>query len=103
MTVTSLYQPHDARFADLTDRYAEREDNIIDLRVDLLAHLSTGLSELTKAAGVLDELRAPGVYDVDLAEGRDGRDVAARIDHGIRELRAAYAVLQMTFAGEGPR
>ena len=103
MTVTSLYQPHDARFAGLADRYSEREDNIIGLRVDLLAHLSNGLSELTKAAAVLDELRAPGVYDVDLAEGRDGRDVAARTDSVIREIRAAYAVLQMTFAGEGPR
>lgn len=103
MTVTSLYQPHDARCTSLEDRCAEREDHIVGLRVDLLTHLSSGLAELTKAAAVLDELRAPGVYDVELAEGRDGRDVAARTDSIIREIRASYAVLQMNFAGECPR
>ena len=103
MTITSLYEPHDARYTDLEARCAERDDYIVDRRADLLTHLSNGLAELTKAAAVLDELRAPGIYDVELAEGRDGRDVAARTDGIIREIRAAYAVLQMNFAGECPR
>lgn len=103
MTITSIYQPHDERYTSLEARCAEREDHIADLRVDLLTHLSNGLAELSKASAVLDELRAPGVYDVELAEGRDGRDVATRTDGIIREIRAAYAVLQMNFAGECPR
>lgn len=100
MTVTSLLQPNDARQSTVE---AEREDHIVDLRAELLTNLSNGLAAITKAASILDELRGPGVYDIELAEGRDGRDVAARAEVIIRDIRAAYAVLQMNFAGEGPR
>lgn len=103
MTVTPLYQPHDPRHIVLEAQESDREDIIVDLRADLLTHLSNGLTEITRAAAVLDDLRGPGIYDVDLAEGRDGRDVAVRTDSILREIRAAYAVLQMNFAGEGPR
>jgi len=97
MTVTSLFQPHDPL---LEARLADREDIIVDLRADLLTHLTNGLAEIAKAAAVLEELRGPGVYDVELAEGRD---VTVRTDGIIREIRAAYAVLQMNYAGEVPR
>ena len=100
MTVTSLFQPHDPL---LEARLADREDIIVDLRADLLTHLTNGLAEIAKAAAVLEELRGPGVYDVELAEGRDGRDVTVRTDGITREIRAAYAVLQMNYAGEVPR
>ena len=103
MTVTPLYQPHDPRYIVLEAQEADREDIIVDSRADLLTQLCNGLTEIAKAAAVLDELRGPGIYDVDLAEGRDGRDVAARTEGILREIRASYAVLQMNFAGEGPR
>ncbi len=103
MAITSLYQPHDERYAQSEVRWAELEDQIIDMRTDLLTHLAAGLAEFTRAAAVLDQLRAPGIYDAELAGGRDGRDAAARIDGTIRDARAAYAVLQMVFAGETPR
>lgn len=103
MTIASLFQPHDERYAQSAEQWAALEDQIIDIRADLLTHLAAGLAELTRAAAALDQLRTPGIYDVELAEGRDGRDAAARIDGTIRDARAVYAVLQMVFAGETPR
>ncbi len=96
----SLVAANDLRFAQAE---ADHDEHLIDLRADLLTHLSAGLTELARAAAVLEELRAPAVYDVELAEGRDGRDAAARLDGTIRDARATYAVLQMVFAGETPR
>jgi len=101
MHITPIYQPSPVSYSDALQ--ADRDDIIVDLRADLLTHLSNGLAAITRAAAVLDELRSPGLYDVELAEGRDGRDVAARADGIVRDIRAAYAVLQMNFAGEGPR
>lgn len=103
MTITSLHRVQNPQRAEIDSRFEELEDRIIDLRVGLLTRLSAGLAEFAAAAEMLDELRAPGLYDVELAEGRDGRDVAARIDGAICDARSAYAVLQMVFAGENTR
>jgi hypothetical protein len=87
------------------------QDCIVDRRAALLSHLAEGLAQFGKAARVLEELRSgqnaagslTGLYDVEVAEGRDGRDVAACLDELIRQGRGGYAVLQMVFSGESFR
>jgi hypothetical protein len=91
------------------ERYLQ--DCIVDRRVELLSHLAEGLAQFGKAALVLEELRSgkttagslTGFCDVEVAEGRDGRDVAACLDEVIRQGRGGYAVLQMVFSGESFR
>jgi hypothetical protein len=82
------------------ERITAREEQVLDGRGALLAHLADGLEAIAAAAAELDALRSPAVYDLDLAEGRDGRDVAAHIDGAIRGIRAAAAVAHMVFAKE---
>ncbi len=79
------------------------ENQVMDRRAAVLEHLEAGLGALARAAAVLDELRQPATMDNELSYGRDGRDTAALIDVAIRDGRSAFAVLQMVFAGEGPR
>ncbi len=79
------------------------DDAVMDLRAALLRHIEAGLGELTRAAAVLDDLRQPATMDTGMSYGRDGRDTAALIDIAIRNGRSAFAVMQMVFAGEGPR
>lgn len=78
------------------------DEEALELRGELLAQLSAALNSLQRAGDVLDRLRSPAVHDVEVAEGRDGRDMAAHIDGGIRGLRAAYAVAHMVFGKESP-
>lgn len=87
--------------AALSEEWPDNEE-ALELRGELLAALSQALGALQRAGEALDRLRSPGVYDVEVAEGRDGRDMAAHIDGGIRGLRAAYAVAHMVFGKESP-
>lgn len=76
------------------------EEEVIARRCALRQHLAASLDAMTAAAAELDALRSPAVDDIELAEGRDGRDLAAHIDGAIRGVRAAAAVAHMVFAKE---
>ncbi len=76
------------------------DDDIVAVRADLLTRINTALEALDGAATALEMLQSPGGYDVEVAEGRDGRDIAAHLDGAVRGLRAAYAVAHMVFAKE---
>lgn len=104
MAVIPFFNPaSQSACASVESALSAREDTILVKRAEVLARIDSGLEELYKAAEVVDMLRAPELYDVELAEGRDGRDVAARLDTAIRDARSAYAELQMRFTGEGAR
>lgn len=75
----------------------------MERRAALLIALDDAQGLLTRAAGVLEELREPAALDSQLSYGRDARDAATLIDVATREARSAFALLQMRFAGEGPR
>ena len=66
------------------------------------AHLTYGLRTITHAAELLDDLRGGAAEDVELVDGRDGRDVAAHLDASVRSARAAYALLHCVFEKETP-
>jgi len=114
VTYTPEFDPSDLSAAHALDVAREElylQDCIVDRRAALLSHLAEGLAQFGKAARVLEELRSgqtaagslTGFSDVEVAEGRDGRDVAVCIDEVIRRGRGGYAVLQMVFAGESFR
>lgn len=77
-------------------------ERIGETRSQLLTHLSDAVKALQKAARSLDQLCSNAVYDVEFAEGRDGRDVATFLDDSIRGTRAAYAVVHTVIDQETP-
>jgi hypothetical protein len=93
MSVTNLFDP-------FGDPYADREEAIAAKRAQLLTHLTYGIRVMEHAAELLDDLRSGAAEDVELVDGRDGRDVAAHLDASVRSARAAYAVLHCVFDKE---
>lgn len=81
------------------DEYSEFVDQA---RGQLLAEIAAGIAGLQRAANHLERLRTT-LYDVEFAEGRDGRDVATFLDDSIRIGRAAYAVVHAVIDKETPR
>lgn len=70
MNVTNL-------FDQLHDPYADHDDEVTAKRSELLTHLTYGIRVMEHAAELLDDLRSGAAEDVELVEGRDGRDCAA--------------------------
>jgi len=95
MSVTNL-------FDEINDPYVVHGDEVAGRRAALLAHLTYGLRTISHAAELLDDLRGGAAEDVELVDGRDGRDVAAHLDASVRSARAAYAVLHCVFEKESP-
>lgn len=95
MNVTNL-------FDQLHDPYADHDDAVTAKRAELLTHLTYGIRVLEHAAELLDDLRSGAAEDVELVDGRDGRDCAAHLDAAVRTARAAYAVLHVVFEKEQP-
>jgi hypothetical protein len=62
-------------------------------RTQLITDLAAGINAIQRAATALERLRSNYLYDVELVEGRDGRDIASLLDDSIRYGRAAYAVV----------
>jgi hypothetical protein len=80
----------------------EHEDLISQTRGYFLASLAEGISALESSAVLLTRLRGPQLADVELVEGRDGRDLATMLDDCIRHGRAAYAVMHAVIDKETP-
>ena len=84
----------------LTTTPTRADDDRVEVRRDvLLQHLQAAIGAATDAASELDQLRSPAIDDVEITDGRDGRDMAAHIDVAIRGLRAAWAVGHTVFDG----
>jgi hypothetical protein len=82
--------------------YDEHAEMISQARAQVLAQLAAGLKALQSAGTGIAELRSNALYDVELVEGRDGRDLTTFIDDSIRFGRAAYAVMHAIIDKETP-
>jgi hypothetical protein len=82
--------------------YDEHAEMISQARAEVLEELAGGLKALERADAGIAQLRSNAVHDVELVEGRDGRDLAAFIDDSIRLGRAAYAVMHTIIDKETP-
>jgi hypothetical protein len=82
--------------------YDEHAEMISQARGQVLAELAAGLKALERASAGIAELRSNAVHDVEMVEGRDGRDLATFIDDSIRLGRAAYAVMHTIIDKETP-
>jgi hypothetical protein len=80
----------------------EHQDLITNARACFLAELAAGLRSLERAAATLGQLRGPRLADIELVDGRDGRDIATHLDNCIRQGRAAYAVMHAVIDKETP-
>lgn len=81
---------------------ADRDAHIAQSRHTLLAELTAAVESLHRAADTLSALRGPQLYDIDLVDGRDGRDIATFLDDGLRYVRAAYAVVHIIADKDAP-
>lgn len=75
---------------------------ITQSRRALLGELAAAVESLHRAADTLGALRSPRLYDSDLIDGRDGRDIATFLDDGLRYVRAAYAVVHIIASKDTP-
>jgi hypothetical protein len=82
--------------------YDEHAEMISQARGQLLADLAEGLQALERAGAGVAQLRSSALHDVELVEGRDGRDLATLVDDSIRLGRAAYAVMHAIIDKEIP-
>jgi len=82
--------------------YDEHAEMISQARGRVLDQLVAGLEALKRAGDGIAELRSNAVHDVELVDGRDGRDLATFIDDSIRFGRAAYAVMHAIIDKETP-
>jgi hypothetical protein len=82
--------------------YDEHAEMISQARGQVLDELAAGLKALERANAGIAELRSNAVHDIELVEGRDGRDLATFIDDSIRLGRAAYAVMHAIIDKETP-
>jgi hypothetical protein len=82
--------------------YDEHTEMIGQARGQVLTELAAGLKALQRAAAGVAELRSNAVHDIELVDGRDGRDLATFIDDSIRFGRAAYAVMHAIIDKETP-
>ena len=80
----------------------ELADEIGQARAQLLTDLAAGIKAMQRAAATLEQLRSSHLYDIELVDSRDGRDIAALVDDSIRCGRAAYAVVHMIIDKEKP-
>ena len=87
---------------DEPNGYDDHTEMISQARGQVLTELAAGLKALQRAAAGVAELRSNAVHDVDLVDGRDGRDLATFIDDSIRFGRAAYAVMHAIIDKETP-
>ena len=71
----------------------EHEARITYHRRKLTNHTAGALAEIGEATRSLNALRSSDIYDVDLAEGTEGKDIAAYLADAARNLRAATALL----------
>jgi hypothetical protein len=92
-TLTTGYEP---------SGYDEHAEMISQARGQVLEELAAGLKALERADAGIARLRSNAVYDVELVEGRDGRDLGTFIDDSIRFGRAAYAVMHAIIDKETP-
>jgi hypothetical protein len=77
-------------------------ERVSEIRGQLLADMTAGIQALQRATTTLNQLRSNTIYDIELAEGRDGGDVATFLDDSIRYGRAAYAVVHTIIDKETP-
>jgi hypothetical protein len=82
--------------------YDEHTETISKARAQVLADLAEGLGALERAAAGVIQLRSGALHDIELTDGRDGRDVSTSLDDCIRLGRAAYAVLHAVIDKELP-
>ena len=82
--------------------YDEHTEMIGQARGQVLTELAAGLKALQRAGAGVAELRGGALDDVELIQGRDGRDVATFIDDSIRLGRAAYAVMHAVIDKQTP-
>jgi hypothetical protein len=87
---------------DEPNGYDDHTEMISQARGQVLTELAAGLKALQRAAAGVAELRSNAVHDVELVDGRDGRDLATFIDDSIRFGRAAYAVMHAIIDKETP-
>jgi len=87
---------------DEPNGYDDHTEMISQARGQVLTELAAGLKVLQRAAAGVAELRSNAVHDIELVDGRDGRDLATFIDDSIRFGRAAYAVMHAIIDKETP-
>ena len=87
---------------DEPNGYDDHTEMISQARGQVLTELAAGLKALQRAAAGVAELRSNAVHDIELVDGRDGRDLATFIDDSIRFGRAAYAVMHTIIDKETP-
>ena len=87
---------------DEPNGYDEHTEMISQARGQVLTELAAGLKALQRAAAGVAELRSNAVHDIELVDGRDGRDLATFIDDSIRFGRAAYAVMHAIIDKQTP-
>jgi|KBSSwiStaDraftv2_1062776.scaffolds.fasta_scaffold77729_3 hypothetical protein len=87
---------------DEPNGYDDHTEMISQARGQVLTELAAGLKALQRAAAGVAELRSNAVHDIELVDGRDGRDLATFIDDSIRFGRAAYAVMHAIIDKETP-
>ncbi|MCW2630806.1 hypothetical protein [Mycobacterium sp.] len=71
-------------------------------RAQLLTDLCAGISATQRALVTVEQLRSKHLYDIDLIDSRDSRDIASFLDDSIRYARAAYAVVHLIIDKEKP-
>jgi len=87
---------------DEPNGYDDHTEMISQARGQVLTELAAGLKALQRAAAGVAELRSNAVHDIELVDGRDGRDLATFIDDSIRFGRAAYTVMHAIIDKEIP-
>ena len=87
---------------DEPNGYDDHTEMISQARGQVLTELAAGLKALQRAAAGVAELRSNAVHDIELVDGRDGRDLATFIDDSIRFGRAAYAVMHAIIDKQTP-
>ena len=87
---------------DEPNGYDDHTEMISQAGGQVLTELAAGLKALQRAGAGVAELRGGVLDDVELVDGRDGRDAATFIDDSIRFGRAAYAVMHAIIDNETP-
>lgn len=82
----------DADLAAFLDE--EHAAEIDEHRAELNEQIATALSALSAAEHRIAILMSDRVYDLDVAEGPDGQDIASHLGDAARSVRAARAVFR---------
>lgn len=78
------------------------DERISQIRGQLLTELTAGVGAMQRAAVTLEQLRGTQLCDLELVDGRDGRDIAVLVEDSIRYGRAAYTVMHAIIDKETP-